>query len=444
MRKWIIEILVFFFFINFGFSAKNQVLNSDENTISFYHFERILPEGKIYDSSPYGIHGKVTPSVKLVKGKIGNCLFFNGVDSAMWLERKVSLSAIIGTSIEFWICPDSSPHDSVESIFREVFKEEDESPVNIKGKVFKDYSFTWKDWKYFASLNPPEWGVYFWKSPYRLVRGKEGSDMYVLCCDSPFSSARQQLFLRRNDGKLVWRSTGGHGKKGVLQYRSMISKSVVWEKGKWTHVKVELNPYSDEFKLYINGILEDKTPIQALPPTHVFILGGSFQEGVPFKGRIDELCVRKIISDENFIFPYGTMEVPFYEYDKGINLPVGIMPLNLVPGKDIAERESEEIYKGKYSLKLKLSESNKGIICEIHPFIAGRYNIELRVKGKNGKVILKSGLSREISFSKELEVIELNDEWQKISTELKNPYFFILFTEKGDFFIDEIKVKKLK
>jgi len=405
---------------------------SDDAAIALFHFERIMAKGKIYDSGTHALHGVVTKSVKLAPGKFKRCLQFNGVDSAMFLSRKVSLSAVIGTSLEFWLCPDTSPEEKTADTFAKVFEA-------------GEHKFKLGGYDYFArhSGSVPtgaQWGVFFWKDPKVQVRATEGADMYIMCADSPFSSARQQLCLKRNSGKLLWRGTGGFAKNGKLQYRSILSKSVVWQKARWTHVKIECAPYPGKIRMYINGRLEGDTPIQALPPSHTFILGGSLQNGIPFAGKIDELRVKRIVKGDEFAFPYGTMETLFYEYTPGISLPHGFMPMNLESGRDKTGAETKIAVDGT-ALKLQLSTGGQGVFAQVAPPFRGKqYFLSLKVKGAGGRAIVKLTHSRDYKLADEAASKTLDGTWQHISCPLSNNVVFLEFTKPGTYYVDDMKV----
>ena len=416
-----------------GAQARQKPYSPDEATVALFHFERIMAERKIYDSGPLALHGTATNSVRLVPGKFKRCLRFNGVDSAMFLNEKVSLSAIVGTSVAFWICPETSPKETVARTFSKVFQPEEHAFPLRKINYFARYGGTIE--------TGAEWGVMYWKKPRVQVRGREGADMYVMCCDSPFSSARQQLLLRRKDGRLQWRGAGGTGKDGKLQYRSMLSKSVVWRKDQWTHVKIEYAPYQSEFRMFINGRLEGKTPLQALPPSHTFILGGSLQKGVPFAGKIDKLRVERIVAPEELIFPYGTMESLFYEYQKGLQLPHGFAPLKLEAGKDEAKAETGVVSRGKKSLRLRLSEGGRGVIAFATPFRRNKlYRLSLKVKGASGEAIVKLGHSKERALAAEAISVPLDGQWKHLSCPLSNRIVFLEFQKAGTYYVDDLLV----
>jgi len=416
-----------------GAQAWKKPYRANRATVALFHFERILAKGKIYDSSPLALHGTATKSVKLSPGRFKRCLDFNGVDSAMFLKEKIALSAIVGTSVEFWICPGTSPNETVARTFAKVFEP-------------GEHKFSLHGINYFARWGKgvetgAEWGVFFWKKPRVQVRGREGADMFVMCCDSPFSSARQQLFLSRKTGRLVWRGTGGYGKNGKLQYRSMSSRSIVWKKGVWTHVKIEYAPYPGELRMFISGRLEGKTALQALPPTHTFILGGSLQNGVPFAGKIDELRVTRIVAPEELIFPYGTMESAFYEYQKGIELPRGFAPLKLAPGEDKTKAEAKTVARGKKSLRLRLSKGGRGVTAPVTAFRRNRqYVLSLKVKGASGKVIVKLGHSKEYKLASEAVSATLDGTWKRLSCPLSDRVVFVEFPRPGTYFIDDFLV----
>jgi len=413
-------------------SMQGRAFVSDDATIALYHFERILAGGRIYDSGPLALHGLATESVKLVPGKFKRCLAFNGVDSAMLLRRKVALSAIVGASVEFWLCPATSPAEPVAETFAKVF-----APG--------EHRFTLAKVEYFARHGESAetgavWGVHFWKEPKVQVRGREGADMYIMCCDSPFSSARQQLFLRRKDGRLAWRGTGGFGKAGKLEYRSMLSRSAVWKKDCWSHVKIEYAPYPGEFRMFVNGALEANAPLQALPPSHTFILGASLQNGVPFAGRIDELRVRRIVAPERLAFPYGTMESRFYEYGPGVELPAGFMPVGLVPQQDRAGADERQALSGAKALRLELSSAGRGVVALVSPFLQGDYRASLSVKGAGGEVVIKQGHSLEYKLSAEAASGSLDNTWRRFEFLLAGRYVFVVFTLPGVYLVDDFAV----
>ena len=422
--------------IAFSSETAQEPYSPDASTIALYHFERILAAGKIYDSGPLGLHAEATPSVQIAEGKFRNALQFNGVDSAVFLPKKVSLSAIVGTSIEMWICPDNSPEEPLKGTFEKVFKE-------------AERRFTWNKISYVARLGEgaetgADWGVASDRGSRGRVRGKEGSNMFIVCSDSPFSSACQQLFLRRGDGRLQWQATGGYGPKGKMEHGSMTSKSVVWKKGQWTRIRIDLAPYPGEFSMYVNGQIEAKIPLQALPPSHTFILGGSLQDGVPFAGKIDEFRVESLVAPELLLFPYGNMKSLFYEYDTGLSLPKGFLPFNLEPSKDRTRAQADPVQAGKTALALNLSGANRGMIAVITSFQRGPRNLNANLKGDQGTVTVKTGPTMDEKSAKEVASASFDGNWKKIECPLDEGYAFFIFSQPGEYLVEDCMVEAVR
>ena len=404
------------------------------STIALYHFD----EGKgtvAHDDGPEKLHGRLSAGARWNRsGRFGGCLECNGVNAAMAVRHNFAAAE---QRTSFYLCPNSDPSESAASVFGRVFEGRE-----LHFKFFGHEWFATKD-----SGGVCQWGP--WKRgrkhPGGILDRRGATDQMVLCTDSPYSGFRQQTRLRRRDGRLHWwyacPSAGG------LYYCGLVSKSVVWQKGRWTKVEIEVSVKKQKARLYIDGSLESESRFPAARPTHHFIVGASYRDGAPFAGLIDELEITSLLPPESRLFPDGDMEGTFTAHGEGLELAQGFTGVRLEFGEDQASRSSGA-HSGQAALGLSLSGGHRGLKARVGS-LRDRvcYEVSVFVRGQTGVAQLAVGPSSYPELAQNRTVHQLTGEWDRVALRFVPAFgrevnVFVLFERPGKYLVDDLRIIK--